>query len=191
VIRIVTDGSHRKLYILPGKSAQSTSGRLFSYVDFIRAFPMIDTLSIGWSFLNTSNSYRLGLKKAAEEQERRSNNGDSDDPASRITTLHILTLDPQATARQDRDREGIQQLDYVLQQLQFPRLRVLHLMFGAFCGMHVAGSNALWSSLIRAFGRLSCPVLEELVLNCEMFMSRKAIGIDLVVGGKYRVSAGD
>lgn len=83
----------------------------------------------------------------------------------------------------DSDVERVEQLYCLLYQFRtLTRLEILVLDFGAFLGMHVAGSEALWNSLIRAFAQLTpLDVLKKLHLEYRMLMNGQAIGINICV----------
>lgn len=169
--------------ILPGGTSPQDTGRLFSFIDFIRLFPNVETLRIRWAFYEEDDPFLLGLNANVTTllDAERNQTEDNQVSSSKITKVLVETLDPFEEDYRDLDDEHIRQLHLLLQQLQFPQMRSLHLDFGHYHGLHFAGSEALWTALIEAFATCQSSVMEEVQLDCRMLMNGRAIGFDLCV----------
>jgi hypothetical protein len=130
----------------------------------------------GDPFLLGLHATAAKLLKAKRKQTRRNRV-----PISKVTALHIETLDPHDEDHRDLDHEHTQQLRSLLQQMQFPQMQILYLDFGHWYGLHFAGSQNLWTALSEAFAKCHSPVLQGVQLSCRMIMNDRAIGYNLCV----------
>jgi hypothetical protein len=173
----------RLLMIIPGRASPEDTGRSFSFIDFIRLFPNVETLRIRWRFYEEGERHLLDLHAAAANllDAGQNQTGNDLDSNSKITTLHVETLDSFHKDQRDLDQDHIRQIESLLQQLRFPAMRSLDLDFGCWQGLHFAGSEALWTALFEMFGECQSQVLEEVQIGCRMMMNGRAIGFDLCV----------
>jgi hypothetical protein len=120
-----------------------------------------------------------GLVAAANDIEGDTNDGN---PSSQlaVTSLSVKAMDTLTPIVADKYK--IEQIGYILKQLQFPNLQHLRLDVGSVTTLHTSASAPQWGSLTAALQGCSFSELKTVRLDIgDMWMNGQAISVDFCV----------
>jgi hypothetical protein len=168
---------------LASRAESDASDTAFSFIDFIRLFPNLRYLAISWQ-PSAKDDPHLGRLEAipdgSQTPEAASLNAESSLLSSSLTGLQVTML--QSSKEELSDGSKIEQLRCILQQLQFPNVKVFSLTIPNLTTLHTSTSQELWKLLIAALRECQYPCLEELSIRLSALrMNGQAIGIDFCV----------
>jgi hypothetical protein len=148
----------------------------FAFADWIDRFPNISRLNIDWS-PSTRDPDFIQLETASNHRRPRVVSANR-----QLSIVDITILDRSEVPSGDR-AAGIQELEYIMRQIEFPQIQQLYLQIYPrrfFASRRL--DAGIWDSLGQALNGAWCPDLRKFALTLELRHNNFPSAIDLVVG---------